>query len=103
MIVFTHNPIIIYISAIFDPFIYGLLLPFNPVYLKENTPVALNGPILSLFGVLSLLAIGAFSFLAGNLMDIFSTKAVFVAYIVVALIALALVNFLKIENKEKIK
>lgn len=103
LIVFTHNPIIIYISAIFDPFIYGLLLPFNPVYLKENTPVALNGPILSLFGVLSLLAIGAFSFLAGNLMDIFSTKAVFVAYIVVALIALALVNFLKIENKEKIK
>ncbi len=102
LIIFTHNPIIIYISAVIDPFIYGLLLPFNPVFLKENTPVSLNGAVLSLFGVLSLLAIGGFSFLAGNLMDIFSTRAVFVAYMLVALIALVLVKFLKIEDKQKI-
>lgn len=103
LIIFTNNPILIYISAIFDPFIYGLLLPFNPVFLKENVSFSLNGAILSLFGVLSLLAIGSFSFLAGILMDMFSTRAVFVAYIVVALIALLLVKWLKIENKQKIE
>lgn len=101
LIVFTKNPIIIYISAIFDPFIYGLLLPFNPVFLKENTPPKLNGAILSLFGILSLLAIAGFSFIAGNLMDIFSTRAVFVAYIIVASLALLLVKFMKIDKKQK--
>lgn len=101
LIIFTRNPLIIYLSAIFDPFIYGLLLPFNPVFLKENTPPKLNGPILSLFGILSLLAIGGFSFLAGNLMDIFSTRSVFVAYILVAVFALILVNIMKLEEKQK--
>lgn len=98
IVAFASSPILIYGSAIFDAMAFGLILPFNPDYFKASVPKKLNATIMSVFGVVALLAMAIFSEIAGNLMDFFSTRAVMIAYLILAILMLVLLRFLKIED-----
>ncbi|MDF9866650.1 PPP family 3-phenylpropionic acid transporter [Bacilli bacterium PM5-3] len=98
IISFATSPILVYCSALFDPVIFGMILPFNPSYLKDSVPNRFNATILSFFGIISLIAMALYSKLAGNIMDIYSTKMVFIVYLGIAILVLVLTKILKIKN-----
>lgn len=98
IISFASSPYLVYGSAILDPIIFGLILPFNPDYLKASVPKKFNATILSFFGIVSLIAMALASKLAGNIMDLISTKAVFIGYLLLAVLIMLLVKVFKIKE-----
>ncbi|MDR3215600.1 MAG: MFS transporter [Bacilli bacterium] len=98
VIFISNNPIIIYATAILDPIIFGLILPFNPAYLKVSTSVRLNGLVLNIFGVMSLLFIALCSKFSSSIMDVINLKFLFMVYLLMALLVIVLPLLFKLDN-----
>ncbi|MDR1781495.1 MAG: MFS transporter [Bacilli bacterium] len=98
LISMTNIPLIIYLTALFDPIIFGLILSFNPTYIKQSCDVKLNGLVLNIFGVLSLFFIALCSKFSSSIMEYFSLKYLFIFYLILALLVIILSQLFKIKD-----
>lgn len=92
------SAVLIYLTALFDPIIFGLILSFNAAYLKQSSAVALNGLTLNIFGVLSLLFIALSAKFSTYLMAMFDLQNLFIFYLILAVLSFILPAFFKIND-----
>lgn len=98
LLIISANDLLIYASCIIDPFIFGMILPFNPFYLKKSIEVKYHSLVLILFGLFTLLIIAIVNKLMSLVLALSSINIVLVVFIVIAWILVILTLFFKIDN-----
>lgn len=103
LVCIATKPILVYASVIIDPMVFGLLLPFNTLYLKESVSSKYNSTVLSIYGMASLFLIAIYSKFAGNLMNMFDSRAVFISLFILTIVLFISLQVYKIDNHNTIK
>ena len=101
IILIYPQPIVIYISVLIDPFLFGLMIPFNALFTKQEIPKSLSTIALMLVVVCSNLLVSILSPFYGYLYQSFGPRTVFGLMFCVTIVAMIIstkINFQKIDT-----
>lgn len=95
-LVFASTPTMVYLTALIDPFIFGLVLPFTPSFLKDNVAKKDSLTVFVIMGILTLVVTAVYSKISGEIMQYFNIKAVFIGYLIIACLIYIITKVFKI-------
>ncbi len=98
LIALAHNPTLIYISVLIDPFFFGLIVPFSSKYIKSEISTDLSTVALSLEKVFAQCFAAIGSIIFGYLYAYYGGSIVFILMAIIVIINLIVASRIKFKS-----